>query len=236
MHKNSRTRIGDNERGVRLVLQQAHLNSDVWRQEVPHRRCRLRRGQTQAAVPRCDREFLSGTPAVLREADEPFLRYYKDFEQFWLEDRKVIKTADQRWTHVKPGKEVWVSRRAYGDKGIYVSIECECDWEREHGLQLVLENGLTVNKLGTYHGHLTNADAFGDPSPASAIYLSLRMLASRRQRVWKRAESVFCGRCDRVWALSWVNGSVRAAFGYTVIELEPSLIIRLSRRVGWWRC
>ena len=30
--------------------------------------------------------FLSGSPAVLRGADEPLFRYYKDFEEWWLED------------------------------------------------------------------------------------------------------------------------------------------------------
>ncbi len=53
-----------------------------------------------------------------------------------------------------------VTRRPYGDKGIYISVECGCDWEEEHGLQLVLKNGLKVNKLGGYDGHLTNSDAF----------------------------------------------------------------------------
>jgi len=35
-----------------------------------------------------------------------------------------------------------ITRRAYGDKGIYVSLECGCDWEHEHGLQIVFKNGL----------------------------------------------------------------------------------------------
>ncbi|HEY7328274.1 MAG TPA: hypothetical protein VH592_11565 [Gemmataceae bacterium] len=63
-----------------------------------------------------------------------------------------------------------VSRRAYGDKGIYISVECGCEWEQEHGLQLVLRNGLKVNKLGGYDGHLTNSDAFDDESLEHVIY------------------------------------------------------------------
>jgi hypothetical protein len=115
--------------------------------------------------------FLSGSPAILREADEPLFRYYKDFEEWWLEDnQQPIKSADELWQHVRLGSEPVVSRRPYGDCGIYVSVECGCDWEEEHGLQLVLKNGLKVNKLGGYNGHLTNSDAFDDESLEHVVY------------------------------------------------------------------
>jgi hypothetical protein len=115
--------------------------------------------------------FLSGSPAVLREADEPLFRYYGDFEQWWLEDNKQsIKSANELWQHVRLGSEPMVTRRLYGDRGISISIECGCDWEQEHGLQLVLKNGLKVNKLGGYDGHLTNSDAFADESLEDVIY------------------------------------------------------------------
>ena len=77
------------------------------------------------------------------------------------------------WQHVRFGSEPMVSRRQYGDKGIYISVECGCDWEEEHGLQLVLKNGLKVNKLGEYDGHLTNSDAFDDGSLEHVIYREL---------------------------------------------------------------
>jgi hypothetical protein len=115
--------------------------------------------------------FLSGTPAILREADEPLFQYYKDFEKWWKEDGKTpIRSGDELWQHVRLGSEPMVIRRAYGDKGIYISVECECGWEEEHGLQLVLKNGLKVNKLGQYDSHLTNSDAFDDESLEDVIY------------------------------------------------------------------
>jgi hypothetical protein len=115
--------------------------------------------------------FLSGSPAILREADEPLSHYYKDFESWWLEDDKQpIRSEDELWQHVRLGSKPMVSRRRYGDKGIYISVECGCDWEEEHGLQLVLKNGLKVNKLGGYDGHLTNSDAFADDSLEQVIY------------------------------------------------------------------
>ncbi|MCL2309574.1 MAG: hypothetical protein FWC42_04765 [Proteobacteria bacterium] len=117
--------------------------------------------------------FLTGSPAVLREADEPLFRYYKDFEEYWLEDgNPPIKSAEELWRHVQFGDEPMVTRRHRGDKGVYVTIECGCDWEEEHGLQLVLKNGLKVNKLGGYDSHLTNSDASGDKSLENVIYRS----------------------------------------------------------------
>lgn len=40
-------------------------------------------------------------------------------------------------------------------------------WPKEG---LVLKNGLKVNKLGGYDGHLTNSDAFADDSLENTIY------------------------------------------------------------------
>jgi hypothetical protein len=63
-----------------------------------------------------------------------------------------------------------VTRRAYGDRGIYISLECECEWEEEHGLQIVFKNGLRVNKVGPYDGHVTHSDAYADKSLEDVIY------------------------------------------------------------------
>jgi hypothetical protein len=118
--------------------------------------------------------FLAGNPAVLREADEALFRYYQDFEAYWLEEGNPrIRTAKKLWQHVEFGFEPMVTRRHHGDKKVYVTIECNCAWEEEHGLQIVLRKGLKVNKLGGYDGHLTNADAYDDESLENVIYHSL---------------------------------------------------------------
>ncbi len=120
--------------------------------------------------------FLAGGPNVLRQAETDLFRYYKDFEDLWVEEEGFapIETADALWRHVRTGDEPMISRRPYGDRGLYVSIECECDWEPEHGLQIVLKNGLKVSKLGPYNGHLTNTDAYGDSRLEDVIFVSFR--------------------------------------------------------------
>jgi hypothetical protein len=114
--------------------------------------------------------FLSAPPSVLRDGDEPLFRYYKDCAE-WVEgDLEPITNSDQLWSHVRIGDEPMLTRRANGDKGIYVSLDCNCDWEREHGLQIVLKNGLKINKLGPYDGHLTNSDSYDNPKLENVVY------------------------------------------------------------------
>jgi hypothetical protein len=86
------------------------------------------------------------------------------------EESEAIKEPKDIWEHVNLGDEALVGRRARGDRGVYISLECECDWEEEHGLQIVFKHGLKINKVGPYDGHLTNSDAYGDESLEDVIY------------------------------------------------------------------
>ena len=53
---------------------------------------------------------------------------------------------------------------------VVMSFEGEVSWEREHGLQLVIEEGARVCKVGPYDGHVTMAHAYGDPSLLGVIF------------------------------------------------------------------
>lgn len=105
-------------------------------------------------------------------------QYYRDANDNVYrdeEDQVVIDTAADVWSHVDFGDEIQMSRRHYGDRQVYASIECNCDWEEEHGLQIVLKNGAAVSKLGPYDGHLTNSDAYADDSLEDVIYKRVGM-------------------------------------------------------------
>ena len=115
--------------------------------------------------------FLAATPQVLRDVEPELFRYYKDLEEYWVEKGNApIKRPADIWKHIQFGEEPLVTRRPYGDRGIYISVGCNCDWEEEHGLEIILRNGLKVNKLGPHDGHLTNSDAYGDESLENVIY------------------------------------------------------------------
>lgn len=81
------------------------------------------------------------------EADEPL---------------RQIKNKDEIWNFIQP-TEIYVTRRPYKDQDIYVFIACECDWEQEHGLQLVFRQGKKLTRISDQDGHLTEADAYDKP-------------------------------------------------------------------------
>lgn len=123
--------------------------------------------------------FLCLTDSALKDVEGDVFDYYKDIERE-LDSQtipgsrfKVIKSPREVWNHVHFGTEAIVSRRRHGDKGIYISLGCGCDWEVEHGMQIVFKNGLKINKIGPYDGHLTNSDAFDNESLENVVYPKL---------------------------------------------------------------
>ena len=121
--------------------------------------------------------FLSIGPEVLKDVEGHVFQYYQDIkeeredEDFDDEDSVMdIESASDVWRRVRLSRKPLVRRRRYGNKEVYVSLDCGCDWEEEHGLQIVLKNGLKVNKLGAYNGHFTNSDAYKDPALEDVIY------------------------------------------------------------------
>ncbi|MFB2681633.1 DUF6985 domain-containing protein [Shewanella mangrovisoli] len=119
------------------------------------------------------KNFLSIDESVLKKAQDHIYKYYKDiFEQLVPEDDWYVEIAspDEIWKHIKFGSTPMVSRRPYGDELVYISLECSCDWEREHGLQIVFKQGLHVNKVGPFDGHLTNSDAYADDNLENVVY------------------------------------------------------------------
>jgi hypothetical protein len=122
------------------------------------------------------KNFLSIDQSALQEAEPHIFQYYMDCNADFSpedEDYLIINSPRDVWKHVKFGDEPIVTRRADGDGDVYVSLECNCDWEIEHGLQIVFKNGLKVNKVGPCDGHLTNSDAYDREDLEDVIYVSL---------------------------------------------------------------
>ncbi|MFD9700539.1 DUF6985 domain-containing protein [Lentzea sp. NPDC059081] len=105
------------------------------------------------------RTFLSLDRTTLTAAAPQAFAYYREiFEAFGegLDDFPLIEEPEDVWDHVTFDRhEVTVQRNGEGTP-VYISVECECTWEEEHGLQLVLREGKSVTRVGPYDGHLTD--------------------------------------------------------------------------------
>jgi hypothetical protein len=114
----------------------------------------------QSAVHDAVATFLTTDDHALREASPHAFAYYLDTvrlvrEQGWTLQLPEIAGQESVWDFVSFGAEFHVDRGSDGDGQVYVSIECECVWEPEHGLQLVFRAGRAVS-VGPFDGHLTN--------------------------------------------------------------------------------
>ena len=73
--------------------------------------------------------------------------YYDETLKFGYTEQLDIKTVDEIWNFVYPS-EIIINWDEKGD--FYLCVSCGCEWEEEHGLQLVFKDGLTLTRA---HGH-----------------------------------------------------------------------------------
>ncbi|GAA1870676.1 DUF6985 domain-containing protein [Asanoa iriomotensis] len=111
-----------------------------------------RQGDFHAAI----RAFLALDESALQAAAPHVYAYYRDVADADIE----IQGPEQVFDHVRLGTEPTVSRDSQGSQRVCVSIESECAWEPEHGLQIVFRDGVKVTKVGPYDGHLSNPSAY----------------------------------------------------------------------------
>ena len=120
--------------------------------------------------------FLAVDRRALGAASAAVFAYYLDTvrlvrEQGWDLEMPEISDPDAVWDYVSFGRDFHVDRDPR-DGQVFVSVECECAWQPEQGLQIVVRGGHTVSKVGPFDGHLTNADAFGREGLDSVVYVS----------------------------------------------------------------
>ena len=79
-----------------------------------------------------------------------------------------VAIPEDIWAHVHPS-EIFISRRHSRDSLIYIQIAAECDWECEHGLQVVYRRGNELSRVSSQDGHLTHTDAYDIPEDQDRI-------------------------------------------------------------------
>ncbi len=124
------------------------------------------------------RNFQAAGPDLLAQAT-PFLwEYYRATvaeytpEQCRAYGIPLFAPSTDIWSQVSitTPPHIELGRPPLSPARAYISFEGEVAWEPEHGLQLVVEDGLRVCKVGPYDGHVTNAHAFGDAALLGVVF------------------------------------------------------------------
>jgi hypothetical protein len=72
----------------------------------------------------------------------------------WNEEMAAITNPDDVWKFVDP-REVLISYSESRD-AMFIVLSCECDWEEEHGLQLIYREGNELVRVSDQDGHYTD--------------------------------------------------------------------------------
>ena len=119
--------------------------------------------------------FIHLSKTSLAAAEPAIFAYYQDVAQLRRAEKQdvtEIATPADVWQHIHFGTEALIVRRSTGDQAVYVSLECDCDWEEERGLQLVFKYGKQISKVGPFDDFLSNADVYGLAELDQVIYQS----------------------------------------------------------------
>ncbi|OFX25757.1 MAG: hypothetical protein A2041_14610 [Bacteroidetes bacterium GWA2_31_9b] len=72
---------------------------------------------------------------------------------------RKIQNEKEIWNYVHP-IEIIVTRRPTHIRDMYIIVACECEWEKEYGLQLVFKHGKKLTRVSEQDGHVTESDAY----------------------------------------------------------------------------
>jgi hypothetical protein len=76
--------------------------------------------------------------------------YYLEILKYGYTSPLKIDTPQDIWNFVNPN-EIIIHWDESGD--YYLCVDCDCEWEQEHGLQLVFKNGITLTRASGNDGH-----------------------------------------------------------------------------------
>ena len=93
-----------------------------------------------------------------------------------------IKDKNQIWKYIYP-QDIYVTRSHDKYEIIYLNLACECEWEQEHGLQLLFRQGEKLTRISEQDGHITETDPF-DKSIDGDKSLSV-LNESKKTEWWK---------------------------------------------------
>ena len=87
------------------------------------------------------------------ENSEIVHHYYSETLKYGYTKSLYVKTSKDIWNFVTP-TEIIIHWDEVGE--FYLCVSCDCEWEEEHGLQLVFKDGISLTRASGHDGHFTD--------------------------------------------------------------------------------
>ena len=88
---------------------------------------------------------------LLTELEAASFRYYRDFSEYVGLEEPVIASPEAVWEHIEPLGAIFIASAE--SEHAYVSVEFNCTWEEEHGMEWVVRDDQTPIWVGPYEGY-----------------------------------------------------------------------------------
>jgi len=79
----------------------------------------------------------------------------------WMEDSlqnslwlAELTNKEKVWEYITPTEILVIKDRWKKREGVYIQILCDCGWEEEHSLQIILKNGNELTRVSQQDGNL----------------------------------------------------------------------------------
>jgi hypothetical protein len=80
-------------------------------------------------------------------------KYYSETLNFGYTKPLNLNSKDEIWKFIKPS-EIMIDWDE--NENFYLCVSCGCEWEEEHGLQLVFKNGEKLTRASGHDGQYTD--------------------------------------------------------------------------------
>ncbi|MEO0358920.1 MAG: hypothetical protein AAF386_11635 [Pseudomonadota bacterium] len=118
-------------------------------------------------------QFLALKPSDLDVARRHLFAFYQDtVAQLFPEDLEHVPTIERAadvLAHITVSG-ISVETNWDSDGSWYVGVTGNVTWDPEHGLAMYWEDGRHLTKVGGFDGHVSNANAMGDPKMKDVVY------------------------------------------------------------------
>ena len=100
--------------------------------------------------------FLSLGPTDRAAATGRVFEYYCDYVNAVPDAHLGIDEPDSIWPHIQ-ARYAALQRKGKTGRHVYVLLVCDCEWDDEHGLQLLYRDGNDLVHVGDQDGGITYA-------------------------------------------------------------------------------